>query len=183
MGSGKYIKHAQEKYGIQNFTKEILFIFDNPDDMYSKEAEIVNKDFLIDENTYNLKIGGFGGFDYLNNWKENPTHSTEHSRKMSVRRFELSSHEDRQRVASIAGKAARDKKTGIHAPNKKGSFLGKSHSLDTKKIISEKAKINSKGKQNSQYGSIWITNGFLNKKIKKDSSIPDGWYAGRFYGP
>ena len=67
MGSGKYLKHAQAKYGIDKFTKEILFVFDNPDDMYAKEAELVNEDFLATENTYNLKVGGFGGWDYVNN--------------------------------------------------------------------------------------------------------------------
>lgn len=33
MGSGKYLKYAQEKYGIDNFEKEILFIFETPKDM------------------------------------------------------------------------------------------------------------------------------------------------------
>lgn len=35
------------------------------------------------------------------------------------------------------------------------------------------------GENNSQFGSKWITNGEVNRKIKKTDSIPDGWYAGR----
>lgn len=66
MGSGKYLKRAIEKYGIDNFKREILFVFSNQDEMYAKEAEIVNEDFLVTENTYNLKIGGFGGWDHIN---------------------------------------------------------------------------------------------------------------------
>ena len=66
MGSGKYLKHAINKHGIEKFTKEILFSFNNPDDMYKKEAELVNEEFISESNTYNLKKGGFGGFDYIN---------------------------------------------------------------------------------------------------------------------
>lgn len=67
MGSGKYLNRSIQKHGIENFEKEILFVFDTPEEMYAKEAEIVNKDFLAEENTYNLKIGGFGGWDFINN--------------------------------------------------------------------------------------------------------------------
>jgi hypothetical protein len=65
MGSGKYLKRSQNKHGIGNFTKEILFTYDNPEEMYAKEAEIVNEEFIAEENTYNLKVGGSGGFDYV----------------------------------------------------------------------------------------------------------------------
>jgi hypothetical protein len=66
LGSGKLLRRAIEKYGVENFKKEILFCFDNPKDMFDKEREIVSEEFLSENNTYNLKIGGEGGWDYLN---------------------------------------------------------------------------------------------------------------------
>lgn len=35
------------------------------------------------------------------------------------------------------------------------------------------------GERNSQYGTMWITDGTNNKKLKKSEPIPDGWYKGR----
>ena len=69
LGSGKYLLRAIEKHGVENFTKEILFVFDNPEDMYAKEAELVDDGFLSEANTYNLKKGGFGGFDFINKYQ------------------------------------------------------------------------------------------------------------------
>ena len=36
-----------------------------------------------------------------------------------------------------------------------------------------------KGEKNSQYGTMWINNGLINKKMKKEGDIPPGWAAGR----
>jgi hypothetical protein len=36
-----------------------------------------------------------------------------------------------------------------------------------------------RGPKNSQYGTMWITNGTENKKIKVVDIIPEGWYKGR----
>ena len=62
LGSGKLLKQAIEKYGVESFSKEILFVFDNEKDMNDKERELV----VISEETYNLCEGGNGGFDYIN---------------------------------------------------------------------------------------------------------------------
>jgi len=61
-GSGLAIKKAIKKYGIDCFQKEILFIFDNETDMIEKEKDIVR----INNETYNMTIGGRGGFYYIN---------------------------------------------------------------------------------------------------------------------
>ena len=60
-----------------------------------------------------------------------------------------------------------------------GTFYGKKHSDDTKRLISEKNSVRMQGDGNSQYGSMWITNGTENKKIKGMYNIPEGWYKGR----
>lgn len=61
MGSGKLIKLAIKKHGLCNFTKTILFEYDNKEDAYSKEKEIVNEEYVSKENTYNLNLGGACG--------------------------------------------------------------------------------------------------------------------------
>ena len=181
MGSGKYLRRAQEKYGLDTFTKEILFVFDTPELMYAKEAELVNEDFLATENTYNLKVGGFGGWDYLNNkdMYKNPTHSSAHAKMMS----DKVSIE----VKRAAAKAALDQRIRLIAENNgvypwtSPGFTGKTHTAATKEKISESAKKTSSGERNSQFGTKWIYSEELkqSKKIANSADIPEGWVLGR----
>lgn len=112
-GSGKHLLRAIEKYGIENFTKEILHVYDNADDMYNKEKEIVNEEFVSSKNTYNLKIGGFGGWDHVD---------------ISKRIFT----EDSKRKMSVAAKRRQTGETN--------SFYGKKHSDESKKLIGQSSK-------------------------------------------
>lgn len=66
MGSGKRLKDAIKHYGLNNFKKEILFLFDNEYDMNAKEAELVTEKFVKENTNYNLCPGGNGGFGYIN---------------------------------------------------------------------------------------------------------------------
>lgn len=69
IGSGKILKLAIKKYGIENFKKEIIYIFDNSKDAYNKEKEIVDDLFVKNENTYNLTLGGIPTTDFYPNRK------------------------------------------------------------------------------------------------------------------
>lgn len=58
MGSGTNIRKEIKKYGIDNFEKSILYCFDNEKEMLEKERELVNREFISREDTYNIIIGG-----------------------------------------------------------------------------------------------------------------------------
>jgi hypothetical protein len=179
MGSGKYLNYAQEKHGMENFEKEILFIFDTPELMYAKETELVTEEFIAEENTYNLKVGGFGGWDYINSTITNEERSRISSLGGLTRN--ISEEEISKRISE--GIMNSDKKfngtVSVSKKYPKSPFYGKRHSDSTKKKIGMSVSNKQIKEKNSQYGTIWITNGSENKKIKDLSQIPEGWYRGR----
>jgi hypothetical protein len=62
-GSGSNLILAIKKYGIDAFCKEILHVYDNPLEMFEKEKEIVNLEFISRSDVYNIVEGGYGGFN------------------------------------------------------------------------------------------------------------------------
>lgn len=58
LGSGKLMRRAIEKYGSENFTREVLYVFDTPEEALAKEAELVNENFIKRVDVYNLALGG-----------------------------------------------------------------------------------------------------------------------------
>lgn len=62
LGSGVALKDAIAKYGKENFQRVILEYFDSAEKAFEKERELVNQAFVDLEETYNLKIGGYGGY-------------------------------------------------------------------------------------------------------------------------
>ena len=66
MGSGKRLHMAYQKYGIENFKKEILKFFDTQKEAFEYEYEMVNENLISDNNCYNLMPGGKGGWEYIN---------------------------------------------------------------------------------------------------------------------
>lgn len=65
LGSGRDLLKAIKKYGKDNFTKEILFIFNNLEDALEMEKIIVNESVVKDKQSYNIKVGGEGGWSHI----------------------------------------------------------------------------------------------------------------------
>lgn len=184
MGSGILLQRAIKKHGIENFKKEILHQYDNSKEMFAKEAEIVNEDFLKENHSYNLKNGGSGGFDYIN---KNPDKFLTEKRLASLlsqkealdrwkHKYETS-EEFREKIANNCRIAK--KKAMQNNPN--GTFYNKKHKEETKIKIGIANSKHQTGSGNSQYGKIWIYNNELqqNIRIDKNDKIPPGWERGR----
>ena len=73
MGSGKRIKAAIKEYGKENFTKYIIGLYDTKCEMISAEVKIVNHQFALREDTYNIAKGGNSGnpFGHSDEAKQN----------------------------------------------------------------------------------------------------------------
>lgn len=59
------------------------------------------------------------------------------------------------------------------------NWNGRKHREESKKKIGAANSVLQLGSKNSQFGTMWITDGTSNKKVQKNSTIPEGWRKGR----
>jgi len=130
MGSGKLLKAAYKKHGIENFSKEILHVFDTEEEMNAKEKELV----VITEDSYNLCDGGHGGFSYIhrNNLKD-------YSKNAEISGFKNLTSEQRKEYCSKGGKIRASKIKNMTAEERRLIFKNnrRVHSEETKRRIGE----------------------------------------------
>ncbi len=179
MGSGKYIKMAITKYGIDNFIKEILFVFDNEKEAYDMEKQIVNEEFTKRKDVYNAIIGG-DSFESINSNIELRKEKNKRA-AISMNKIIWNDPEFRKRNKERMSIQTKNLiKMGVLNPP---DWTGKKHKDESKRKIGEKNSKNQKGEKNSQYGTCWIYHkDFGNKKINKDEIndyMNEGWVKGR----
>ena len=173
LGSGFLLQKSIEKYGRENFKRTILQFFDNKEEMFLYEKEIVTNDFIKRNDTYNIKIGGNGGFQYVN---ENVL--TSDLRSKGGKNAHLTLKLNRLGIYSENYKSVFANNSIQTALQKRANSL---ESLKKKKETYVKNK-HQQGSKNSQFGTCWITNGQENKKIKKENLdlwLELGYYKGR----
>ena len=158
MGSGKLIKRAQKKYGIESFEKEILYsriqYKETADDM---ERFAIAKERALGKAEYNLANGGQGGNGGANKGKH-PSEETR--RKLSEakkgktpwNKGKMMSDEMKKKLSeSTKGKHLSEETKRKMSEARKGHlgyWLGKHRSEETRKKMSEAQK----GRQSSMKG-------------------------------
>lgn len=141
MGSGAVLKHAIKKYGIENFIKTIIKFCPTYEDALQKESEIVTDEFLLREDVYNIRRGGTGGFDYIN--KNNLGYLANNPPIGELNNFYGKHHtpETKQKLAqSTKRHKAGVPLTPTHRENIAKSLIGKKHSEERRKRISQSRK-------------------------------------------
>lgn len=164
-GSGIFLLKAIKKYGRHNFKKEILFVFDNENEMNLKEKELVTEEFISSSSNYNAKIGGEGGF------------SLEESKAGTAALLSKYSAEERSSRSKI-----HFHKTGLHslpldqikANGRKGGLIGGKISGGS---WDNNRKLNHSKKMNEYYTNNLLTIGkkmpYRKNRKKRDPIIYD----------
>lgn len=177
LGSGKRIKAEINKYGKENFRKEILEQVSSRKILKEREAQIVNSELLADPLCLNLIFGGEGGWETYNA-------NSELQRAKAIRgnaKQKILKETD----SEWAEKASQSRSNAMKQRHTAGnvtipSWTGKHHCEEAKRKIGEK---NSQmtGEKNSQFGTCWVTNGvpLKIKKDKLDEYLAMGYSRGR----
>jgi hypothetical protein len=171
MGGGKRIKNSVKKHGKDAHRKEILEFFENRELLRQREVELVNVELLNDSMCMNLQPGGGGGL--VN--EEHKLKFLKGSSKWTSDQWKIPGGFQKNRIVSSTRMKA------MHEANKikYDTFTGKKHKPESIERMKESQKGKQKGTKNSQFGTIWITDGINNKKITKDTQIPENWKKGR----
>ena len=169
MGSGKLIKLAINKYGVENFRKEWLGFYEDADELDYMERVFVDETWVSRSDTYNLSIGGYSG-----KWgKPSPLKgrhiSDEHKAKISrafkgEKHFNFGKHLDDQLKEKIS-RAHKGKRLSDEA--RKSISMGH---IGTHKSEEVKAKISESIK-----GRHYYNNGVFNVMRYE---CPDGFVPG-----
>src|SRR5574343_1086439 len=65
IGSGTRLWNEVNKYGLENFKREIVEYLPSRQELKERERSLVNEDKMKDPLCLNLKFGGEGGWDHI----------------------------------------------------------------------------------------------------------------------
>lgn len=136
LGSGKALKMAVNKYGKDNFHRDIVDIAYSRDELDSKEIQwVTNYNAVESEDFYNIADGGHAGNKYAGKTEEE---MDEIRKKISeAGKGRILSDNARQNISS-AKKGESNPMWGKY--NEKNPFYGKHHSIETRTKLSEMRK-------------------------------------------
>lgn len=207
LGSGFLLHRAIKKYGRENFQREIIHFCENSEELYQLEREIVNEEFIVRDDVYNVTLGG-GGNPLLGQYvvenklgihamtfEERSTCSKENQRNIDP--------EKRRQICAAGGKAGSrvgmERKSGIFGltaeqrtvNGKKGSAIAKENgsSFYNREMQIEWGRRG--GPKNK--GFVWLTDGVIDlkytTKMQQEMSVDnflranEGFRLGRMEKP
>jgi hypothetical protein len=180
LGSGRSILAAIKKYGKSSFRKEVLHLFEDMEEAYAKEAEIVTVNSIKDKDCYNEIPGGHIALakvlrrpDVVERLR---THAKTNSIAIAKRQREESEfkalmdnnlrmartkHHDTLRANPAKHQANKTKIAAAFTPE-----------------LRQKMREATSGQNSRTYGARWINDGEENKYIR-NGVCPSGWVYGR----
>lgn len=165
MGSGKLIQKAINKYGIENFKKEILFDFLTEEEAYQKEKELMplEKTHYYNNKCYNLVEGGEGGI--MTDETKNKIRKTnqQYCGEKHSQYGKPKSTETKEKISKTVSEKTKGELNGMYGKKLKDCMSSEKYEEWCKK----------------NGNCYWCNNGITETKIKNGQSMPEGFKTGR----
>lgn len=184
LGSGKFLKRAIVKYGVENFVKEILLSSHSPEAAFALEFELV-EEHRGNPLCYNLRQGGAGGFDYINKAGLNGTYFMKEDsvkRRAESKRKKFETDElYRKRVLDNLDRIRLRQNPEVREKNRLkavAKWKGGHQSPENCQKFSEMRT----GSGNPNFGIKWMNKEGIPQRIPIDDvqlRIKDGWMLGK----
>ena len=184
---GKKITAAIKKYGIENFSKEILKFFDSRLEMFEYEHLIVNEEILKDPQCYNLVIGGIGYSHEESLFNGVPILSDDGKTWKKISKEEYYKNKEKYITTTKNKITVKDKLGKIYCVDKtderylSGDLVpiwnGKRHREDSKEKIR-----NTMTPKDSKNPRVWVSKDGKFKYLRKElleEYLNNGWIKGR----
>jgi hypothetical protein len=195
-GTGRLILRALAKYKHEDFTQRMLFVFDNQIDAETKERELVDRQFTLREDTYNLALGGGGCADIyarvkrggaVKTWiQENPEKHMERMLKINKNPEKIRKMAEKHRGMKRSEEACRNISNSLlgkpsHAKGRTMAFDPdaedrKTRYFDSPEQVPEGWVVGNANRGKGR-GKLY-TNGTGYRVFPEDSIIPEGWVRG-----
>ena len=192
-GSGKYLNLAIKKYGLENFTKTILFELQNREEMNLLEKLVVTPEFCARKDTYNINVGGDGGWYYSNKQSNCSIQRSTAGKNGRAKLWQKAKaagytsliayqnrHKTNDQLNAINKKQRLNHKIAMSKLDRSGNKNPMYQHKYTKEQI-EHLRSAKLGKNNNRYGSKWyydpIT--FKSQAFLPNEKVPENWIPGR----
>lgn len=184
LGSGTLLKRAIEKYGRDNFEREVLATFPTEQQSFEYERTIVTEALMDDPNCYNMRTGGDGGFTRklppgAHDGENNPMWGKRHSEE--TKRLLSEKAKQRPPMGAEQRKAVGDRARGhIKSDAERAKRRASLKKYANNRTPEHKAAIKAMLQERNKRPKKWFNNGVEERLIVDNlHEVPDGWVRGR----
>ena len=183
LGSGTLLKRAIEKYGRDNFEREVLATFPTEQQSFEYEQTIVTEEVVDDPLCYNMREGGEGGYSMVlppgaRNGENNPMWGKSHSdeTKQKIREKAIGRTHTEETRKKLGDLSRGHIKSDAERAKRKASLTKYANNRTPEHQASIKAMLTERNKRPRK----WFNNGVEERLIVDNlHEVPDGWVRGR----
>lgn len=176
LGSGRQIEAAVRKYGRRSFRRDILFEYSTVEEAHAKEREIVTEEFCKRTDTYNINVGGKGGWAYVNkNGRALHWSASQESKSLVIAKLSVAGRRYRHTKGRKWMRRGNEERnvalSSTESYLQDGWTFGRSTTTPSMR-----------GRANPQYGRRWISKDGASMKVRPEDAteyLEIGWRYGR----